>query len=141
MARVGQRELPDPARVPATEKTVPIENRIVDVWGERPPYARGGRCPVRGDAHLDDGVRNEAGERWEGRRRRPLHADGVVVAVGRDGAAWVGRQLEETDHLRVRPRLRWVRRAWRRRPCPIAPCFRVKGGVVVRGVGCTFSRP
>jgi anaerobic selenocysteine-containing dehydrogenase len=85
---------------------VPTEDRIVDVWGERTPYARGGRWPVRVDTHLADGIRDEDVERWV-QTASSLHSNGDAFDVAvRDGrmVGVRGRPDDRVNHGRLGPK-------------------------------------
>ncbi|KJK10487.1 molybdopterin oxidoreductase [Terrabacter sp. 28] len=85
---------------------MPTEDRIVDVWGERTPYARGGRWPVRVDTHLADGIRDEDVERWV-QTASSLHSNGDAFDVAvRDGrmVGVRGRPDDRVNHGRLGPK-------------------------------------
>ncbi len=85
---------------------MPIEDRIVDVWGRRTPYARGGRWPVRVDTHLADGVREDDVERWV-QTASSLHSNGDAFDVAvRDGrmVGVRGRPDDRVNHGRLGPK-------------------------------------
>jgi anaerobic selenocysteine-containing dehydrogenase len=85
---------------------VPTEDRIVDVWGERTPYARGGRWPVRVDTHLADGIREDDVERWV-QTASSLHSNGDAFDVAvRDGrmVGVRGRAGDRVNHGRLGPK-------------------------------------
>lgn len=85
---------------------MPAEDRIVDVWGQRTPYARGGRWPVRVDTHLADGVRVDDVERWV-QTASTLHSNGdafdVAVRAGRMVGVR-GRPDDRVNHGRLGPK-------------------------------------
>ena len=85
---------------------MPIEDRIVDVWGRRTPYARGGRWPVRVDTHLAGGVREDDVERWV-QTASSLHSNGDAFDVAvRDGrmVGVRGRPDDRVNHGRLGPK-------------------------------------
>ncbi|MFM6852206.1 MAG: molybdopterin oxidoreductase family protein [Terrabacter sp.] len=85
---------------------MPTEDRIVDVWGERTPYARGGRWPVRVDTHLAEGVREGDVERWV-QTASSLHSNGDAFDVAvRDGrmVGVRGRADDRVNHGRLGPK-------------------------------------
>jgi ferredoxin-nitrate reductase len=81
-------------------------DRIADPWGERTPYGRGERWPVREDGFLEQGVAPEDVDRWVP-SASILHSngDGLDIAV-KDGriVGVRGRAADRVNHGRVDPK-------------------------------------
>jgi anaerobic selenocysteine-containing dehydrogenase len=85
---------------------VPTEDRIAHVWGERTPYARGGRWPDRVDQHLAAGTREEDVDRWV-QTASTLHSNGDAFDIAvKDGAivGVRGRRDDRVNHGRLGPK-------------------------------------
>ena len=83
-----------------------IDDRITDVWGDRTPYARGGRWPDRVDQHLAAGIREEDVDRWV-QTASTLHSNGDAFDIAvRDGriVGVRGRQDDRVNHGRLGPK-------------------------------------
>jgi anaerobic selenocysteine-containing dehydrogenase len=83
-----------------------VVDRIADPWGERTPYSRGEKWPVRTDMYLEAGVAPEEVERWV-QTASILHSngDGLDIAV-KDGriVGVRGRAGDRINHGRVDPK-------------------------------------
>jgi anaerobic selenocysteine-containing dehydrogenase len=83
-----------------------MTDRIADPWGERTPFARGERWPVRVDLQLEDGVAERDVERWVP-SASILHSngDGQDIAV-KDGriVGVRGRADDRVNHGRLGPK-------------------------------------
>jgi anaerobic selenocysteine-containing dehydrogenase len=83
-----------------------MADRIADPWGERTPYGAGEPWPVRVDAFLEDGVREEDVDRWV-QSASILHSngDGEDIAV-KDGriVGVRGRGHDRVNHGRLGPK-------------------------------------
>ncbi|WP_330473724.1 molybdopterin oxidoreductase family protein [Terrabacter sp. C0L_2] len=85
---------------------MPTHDRIIDVWGDRTPYARGGRWPERTDQHLAAGTTDQEVEKWV-RSASTLHSNGDAFDVAvRDGrvVGVRGRAGDRVNHGRLGPK-------------------------------------
>ena len=89
-----------------------MTDRIADPWGPRTPYAPPASpdgpspWPVRVDAHLEEGLRPEAVERWVP-TASILHSngDGIDIAVKEGRIVGVrGRADDRVNHGRLGPK-------------------------------------
>ena len=88
------------------EGTVPTEDRITDIWGERTPYARGERWPQRVDGHLAAGVDASDVDAWV-QSASTLHSNGDAFDIAvRDGCVVGvrGRADDRVNHGRLGPK-------------------------------------
>jgi anaerobic selenocysteine-containing dehydrogenase len=81
-------------------------DRIAEPWGGRTPYGRGQSWPVRVDTYLQDGVSEDAVDRWV-QSASVLHSngDGLDIAV-KDGriVGVRGRANDRVNHGRLDPK-------------------------------------
>lgn len=81
-------------------------DRISDPWGERTPFGRGERWPVRVDTQLEDGLAEAEADRWVPSASL-LHSngDGLDIAVKEGRIVGVrGRAEDRVNHGRLDPK-------------------------------------
>lgn len=80
--------------------------RIANPWGDRTPYARGGRWPTRVDTELADGLQETDIDSWF-QSASVLHSNGDALEIAvRDGriAGVRGRATDRVNHGRLGPK-------------------------------------
>ena len=81
-----------------------MNDRIVDPWGRRTPYASGEQWPTRVDQHLADGLTDDDVQRWV-RSASVLHSNGdaLDIAVTDDRIVGVRGRAKDRVSMGGRP--------------------------------------
>ncbi|MEV4619081.1 nitrate reductase [Asanoa sp. NPDC049573] len=83
-----------------------MSDRVADPWGERTPYGRGARWPVRVDVQLADGLSVGEVDSWT-QSASLLHSNGDAMDIAvKDGriAGVRGRATDRVNHGRLGPK-------------------------------------
>jgi len=91
-----------------------VADRIADIWGERTPHARGTTWPARVDLHLEDGVAEDAVDRWV-QSACVLCSNGCGCEIAVKDGRMVGVRGVATDvvnHGRLGPKGLYGSTAW-----------------------------
>jgi anaerobic selenocysteine-containing dehydrogenase len=83
-----------------------VVDRIADIWGQRTPFARGERWPVRVDLHLAEGVAEADVDRWV-QAACTLCSNGCACDIAVKDGAMVGvrgRHQDTVNHGRLGPK-------------------------------------
>lgn len=107
-------------------------NRITEPWGERTPFSRGERWPVRVDTHLADGVSDADVDAWV-QSASLLHSNGDAMDIAvKDGSivGVRGRADDRVNHGRLGPKDLYGWQANASRDRLTTPLIRVDGELV-----------